>query len=75
LRATALKGLNTVTAFCETGRFHHDTVISLDGWPDGMPIPDMALHLRCSKCGGWQIMMMIKVTELSAKAHESGCKR
>jgi len=33
------------------------------------PIPEMALKLKCSKCGGRQIKMMINVVELYAKAH------
>ena len=36
------------------------------------PIPDMALHLRCSKCGGRQIKVMINVKELYAKAYGAG---
>ena len=64
--------MNTVAAFCESRGCHHDAVISLEGWPDDMPIPDMALRLRCSKCGGRQIKIMINVKELYATAHGAG---
>jgi hypothetical protein len=73
--ASRASGLHTVAAFCEARGCHHDAVVSLDDWPDEMPIPDMALHLRCSKCGGCQIKIMINVKELYAKAHGAGCKR
>ena len=44
-------GHRTVAAFCEAQGCGHHAVIPLDGWPDEMPVPDMALKLRCSKCG------------------------
>jgi hypothetical protein len=34
-------------------------------------IPDIALHLRCSKFGSRQIKIMINVKELYATAHEA----
>ena len=71
--ASRASGLHTVSVFCEGRDCHHDSVVSLDGWSDDMPIPDMVLHLRCSKCGGRQIKVMINVTELYATAHGAGC--
>lgn len=56
--------MKTVAAFCVAINCGHDAVVPLDGWPDDFPIPDMALKLRCSKCGGRQIKMMINVQDL-----------
>jgi hypothetical protein len=67
--ASRASGLHTVAVFCEARGCHHDAVISLDGWSDALPVPDMALHLHCSKCGGRQIKIMINVKELYARAH------
>jgi hypothetical protein len=67
--------MNTVSAFCEAQGCFHDAVIPLDGWPDDMAIPDMALKLRCSKCGSRKIKMMINVTELYARTPGTGFKR
>ena len=68
-------GLNTVAAFCEARGCHHDAVISLNGWPDDLPVPDIAFYLRCSKCGGRQVKIMINVKELYATAHGAGYAR
>lgn len=47
--STKAQGMTTVFAFCnECG---HDAVVPFKGWPEETPIPDMALKLRCSKCG------------------------
>lgn len=68
-------GLHTVAVFCEARGCHHAAVVSLDGWPDDLPVPDMALRLRCSKCGGKSIKVMINVRELYEKAHGAGYQR
>lgn len=75
IASSRASGLNTVAAFCEARGCHHDAVISLKGWPDNLPVPDMALHLRCSKCGGKSIKVMINVRELYSKAHGAGYQR
>jgi hypothetical protein len=62
-------GMATVMAFCEAQNCYHDAVIRLDVWPEETAIPDLALQLRCSKCGSRKIRMMLNVTELYAKAH------
>ena len=72
IASSRASGLNTVAAFCEARGCHHDAVISLEGWPDDMPVSDMALRLRCSKCGGRQIKIMINVKELYAAAQGAG---
>jgi hypothetical protein len=65
-------GLHTVSVFCEVRGCHQDAIVSLHGWPDDMPVPDLALRLRCSECGGRQIKIMINEGELYAKAHGQG---
>jgi hypothetical protein len=54
-------------AYCEASDFFHGAVVPLEGWPQNLPVPDMALRLRCSKCGSKKIRMMINVTELYAR--------
>jgi hypothetical protein len=68
-------GLHTIAVFCEIRGCCHDAVVSLEGWPDDSPVPDMALRLRCSKCGGKSIKVMINVKELYSKAHGVGYQR
>lgn len=59
--------MQRVAAFCGAQGCGHDAIISLDGWPGDMAVPDMALRLRCSKCGGRKIKMMADVVALYAK--------
>src|SRR4051812_39810791 len=68
----AALGVNTVMAFCEAQGCSHDAVVPLNGWPEETAIPDMALNLRCSKCGSRTIRMMLNVTELYAKTPGTG---
>jgi hypothetical protein len=65
-------GLNTVAAFCERRGCERSAVVSLDGWSGEMPIPDLALYLRCSKCGGREIKIMLNVGELYLTTHGAG---
>jgi hypothetical protein len=65
-------GLNTVAAFCEKRGCERSAVVSLGGWSGEVPIPDLALHLRCSKCGGRTIKIMLNVAELYLKTHGVG---
>lgn len=62
--STRTRGVKTVSAFCQAQGCDYDAAIPLEGWPSDYPIPDMALKLRCSKCGSRQIKMMINVVEL-----------
>lgn len=66
--STRAQGMNTVSAFYKAQSCRHDAVTLLVSWPDDMAIPDMALKLRCSECGGRQISTMpdwSKVSEYS----------
>ena len=66
------EGYRTVMAYCEAHRCGHGAEVPLKGWPVHLPVPDMALKLRCSKCGSRRIRMMVNVDELYAKAHGTG---
>jgi hypothetical protein len=70
--STRALGMTTVTAFCEAQVCWRDAVIPLEGWAEATPIPDMALRLRCSKCGSRKIRMMLNVREMYTKAHGAG---
>jgi hypothetical protein len=67
--STRALGLNTVAAFCEKRGCERSAVVSLNRWSGDVPIPDLALHLRCSKCGGRAIKIMLNVAELYLKTH------
>ena len=67
--STRALGVTTVTAFCEAKDCWRDAVIPLEGWPEATPIPDIALRLRCSKCGSRKIRMMLNMWEMYTKAH------
>jgi hypothetical protein len=66
------EGYRTVMAYCEAHNCGHGAEMLLKGWPLNLPVPDMALKLRCSQCGGRRIRMMVNVRELYAKAHGAG---
>jgi hypothetical protein len=42
------EGYGTVMAYCEAHNCGHGTEVPLKGWPPHLPVPDMALKLRCS---------------------------
>ena len=67
--STRALGMTTVTEFCEAKDCWRDAVIPLEGWPEATPIPDIALRLRCSKCGSRKIPMMLNMWEMYTKAH------
>lgn len=57
-------GATAVEASCEAPDCRHHALVSLDGWPDDMFVPDMALRLRCAACGSKNIKIMIDVVDL-----------
>ncbi len=67
--STRAIGIATVTAFCEAQGCDHHAIVSLEGWPEATPIPDMALRLRCSSCGSRKIRMMLNVHDPYAITH------
>jgi len=49
LRSAIREVQSAVESDCSASR---SVEISLDGLPDDLPIPDICLRYRCSKCGG-----------------------
>ncbi len=58
------KGETTAAVYCEAEGCHHDGIVSTDRFPADLPFPDIALHVRCSKCGGRNVRVMMDM-----KAH------
>ncbi len=46
------QGVRSIEACCHATGCRHDTILDADGLPDDLPVPDVGLHLRCSRCGG-----------------------
>jgi hypothetical protein len=67
-------GDKTVMAYCEASDCYHGAAVPLEGWPSDLAVPDMAVRLRCSKCGSKAIRMMINVAELYARTSGTGPK-
>ena len=44
-------GVRTVVAHCQQPNCSHSASIDVDALPDRFPVPDVALRLRCSRCG------------------------
>lgn len=42
-------GARSVLASCE--KCHHEATMPVDELPGELPVPDVALRLRCSRCG------------------------
>lgn len=44
-------GVRSVDAICEETLCGHAATLNVDGLPDEFPVADVALRLRCSRCG------------------------
>jgi len=44
-------GVRSVVAECHEIRCGHSGSVNVDHLPDDVPVPDVALRLRCSACG------------------------
>ena len=51
-------GPRAVNATCLNPGCGHEALINVDSLPDDLPVPDVALRLRCSACGSRQIKTM-----------------
>jgi hypothetical protein len=49
-----LQGTRSVDATCVSCK--HDSKVNVDALPDDLPVPDVALRLRCSACGSKRIL-------------------
>ncbi len=47
-------GVRSVDATCQDCK--HEATVNVDGLPDELPVPDVALRLRCSACGSKRIV-------------------
>ncbi len=52
------QGVRSISAYCQSINCGHEATFRADAWPDNMPVPDVALRLRCSKCGRREIRTM-----------------
>jgi hypothetical protein len=44
-------GIRSIDAYCQAIGCGHAATVAVDGLPDDLPVPDVSLRLRCSKCG------------------------
>ena len=44
-------GVRSVLAICQESSCGHSGSLIVDHLPDGVPVPDVSLRLRCSACG------------------------
>ena len=56
-------GFKTAMAYCNGTGCHHGSPVSLAGLPDELPIPDIALRLRCAACGSKDVKTMLNINE------------
>src|SRR5215216_2234835 len=47
-------GVRSIDAECRDCK--HEAVVNVDSLPDALPVPDVALRLRCSACGAKNIL-------------------
>jgi hypothetical protein len=61
-------GVRSVSATCE--KCSHEAGILVDALPDDLPVPDVALRLRCSACGSKAIKTVPRWTRARAGSGE-----
>jgi hypothetical protein len=57
--------VRSVWAECLADRCRHEALVSVDRLPDDLPVPDVGLRFRCSKCGGRRIKTMPDWSDLA----------
>ena len=55
LRNMREHGVRSVAALCQQASCGHSGSINVDELPDAFAVPDVALRLRCSRCGSRQV--------------------
>jgi hypothetical protein len=55
----------SVEAVCQACR--HEAVVSCDALPACLPVPDVALRLRCTVCGSKNVITKPNMAEFYAK--------
>lgn len=48
-------GIRRIDAYCEAPQCWHSAVVDVDHLPDDLPVPNVALRLRCSACGSKRV--------------------
>jgi hypothetical protein len=48
-------GRHLAEIWCTT--CHHEATVPIDNMPPALPIPDICLSYRCSKCGGKRLIV------------------
>ena len=63
---TRAHGIRSIDAFCQAIGCGHESTLNVDRLPDDLPVPDVGLRLRCSRCGGRSINTRPNWSELKA---------
>ena len=50
-----MRAFGVRSAWAECDNCQHETLVNVDGMADTLYVPDVALKLRCSKCGSKRI--------------------
>jgi hypothetical protein len=59
-------GIRSIDAYCQSTGCGHEATIAVDGLPNDLPVPDVGLRLRCSRCGSRSIHTRPNWAELKA---------
>jgi hypothetical protein len=59
-------GVRSVDAYWQAIGCGHAVMLNVDHLPDGLPVPDVSLRLRCSRCGSRSIHTRPNWTEMQA---------
>jgi hypothetical protein len=59
-------GVRSIKAYCEAIGCDHEATINVDNLPDDLPVPNVSLKLRCSKCCSKSIRTRPKWSEMQA---------
>jgi hypothetical protein len=65
-------GVRSIDAYCEAIGCGHSSTLNVDHLPDDLPVPDVSLRLRCSKCGSRSIHTRPNWTERQAPGMSRG---
>jgi hypothetical protein len=59
-------GIRSIDAYCQSTGCGHESTLIVDSLPDDLPVPDVGLRLRCSRCGSRAIHTRPNWAELRA---------
>ena len=58
-----VKALGCRTLMAECDDCHREAVVDVSGFPNALPVPDVALKLRCAQCGSKSIRVRLNIAE------------